>query len=131
MSATSTESLIADRTSASFRVTLIHLKEKLSIGQASIFEALKAYRKMTIIGMNRKSRTRATQARSAIRVSVSLKRSQRLEGTEPFGSEQVDGHDPDRDHRQGGREGHVVGDADVAVDDVADEACAPTDQDRR
>src|SRR5436853_465874 len=99
-SATSTESLIADTTSASLSVTLIHLMEKPSIGQASIFEELNAYRKMTTIGMKRNSRTSATQARNAKRVNVSLIRSERLECAKTFGADQIDGHDPDGHHRQ-------------------------------
>ena len=46
----------------------------------------------------------------------------RLEGAKATSAQQVEGHHSDRDNRKGGRERNVVRDADIAVDDIADEA---------
>ena len=44
-----------------------------------------------------------------------------LERAEPPGDQQVDDHDDDRHRRERRGQRQVVGDADVGVDDVADE----------
>src|SRR5216683_137549 len=63
-----TESLSDVRTSASFQVAVNHLSVRPGIGQLSMFEVLKAYRKISRRGTNRKSRIRAAQSVSARRV---------------------------------------------------------------
>ena len=54
-----------------------------------------------------------------------------LEGAEPPGGQQVDGHDRERHGGEGSREGRVVGDAEVAVDDRADQLVVVAAHDRR
>src|SRR5919108_2211289 len=53
--------------------------------------------------------------------------SQVLERARALGEREVDDHDHDRDGREGCREGEVVRDADVRVDDVPDEVRVPDD----
>ena len=54
-----------------------------------------------------------------------------LEGAEAARAEQVDGHDHERHGRERGGEGRVVGDAEVAVDDRADQLVVVAADDRR
>ena len=74
-----------------------------------------------------KRSTSAVPARRSHRVrrsSTTTRGSRRLR---PSGEEQVDDHDGDRHERVCGGERQVVRDADVAVDDVADELRVPDD----
>src|SRR5229473_4558017 len=93
------DSLSDVRTSASFQVEVNHLSVRPGIGQLSMFDLLKAYRKISRRGTNRKSRMSTVQTARAIRVMrPSIERLQSLEGPEAFGREQIDGHDRHRDN---------------------------------
>src|SRR6185312_13757773 len=128
----------ADRTLSSFQVALNHLSVSPGMGQLWMFEVLNAYKKIKSIGMNRNSMMRTAQTRRKMRVPtpsivyLPFHPLQCLEGAQLVGDCQVNDHDRHRHHGQRGRERNVVGDANVGVDDVADEVgTRPADQDRR
>ena len=90
-SAVLTDSSSAVRTSGSFQVELIHLVLRPEIGQLSMFDWLKAYRKMMRMGMKRKSRMSTAQIRKAILVqkpSIMLRAPRMPRGVWPRGGKQ-------------------------------------------
>src|SRR5208282_368276 len=117
---TFTDSRKAWRTAGSFQATANQCQVKPRSGQVWTTDGPNAYTMISTMGLNSSSSTTTTQMRSPIRRPADST-SDLPERAESPGGQQVAGHDRDRDHRHGGREGQVVGDADVRVDHRPDE----------